>query len=145
MTHETALGPLDFVLVEFPQNADMAPVAAELAAVLDRGIVRLFDVAAVFKDDTGMVSRVDIDDEGSVVTGFEAFAGAASGLFDVSDLDQAGEVLEPGMFGLLIAVENTWAGGMVAALAEAQGRVVASERIPAQALLDALEDSESTS
>ncbi|MGB3187666.1 MAG: DUF6325 family protein [Ornithinimicrobium sp.] len=139
MTHETALGPLDFVLVEFPQNAEMTPVAAELAAVLDRGIVRLFDVAAVLKDDTGSVSRVELDDEGSGLSGFEAFAGAASGLFDESDLYKAGEILEQGMFGLLIAVENTWAGGMVTALAEAEGRVVASERIPAQELLDALD------
>lgn len=143
MTHGAALGPLDFFLIEFPERATTSPVATELSAVLDRGLIRLFDVAAVRKDDAGRVARVGISDAASRLDGFEAFAGAESGLFDDSDLDQAGEVLEPGMTGLLIAIENTWASGLVAAVDAAGGRVAASERIPAQLLLDVLDAAES--
>ncbi|NYF99273.1 DUF6325 family protein [Janibacter cremeus] len=143
MTHGTALGPLDFFLIEFPEHATTSPVATELAAVLDRGLIRLFDVAAVRKDDTGRATRVGVSDAAPGLDGFEAFAGAESGLFDSSDLDQAGEALEPGMTGLLIAIENTWASGFVAAVDAAGGRVAASERIPAQLLLDALDAAES--
>lgn len=142
MTNDAAPGPLDVLLVEFPAHAVTEPVAAELAAVLDSGVVRLFDIAAVCKDDSGRTTRVDVGDGAPGLGGFEAFAGAASGLFDDSDVDQAGEVLEPGTSGLLIAIENTWASGVVGAVARAEGQVVASERIPAQELLDALDATE---
>lgn len=139
MSDDTALGPLDFILVEFPDGASTAPVAAALAAVLDRGIVRLFDIAAVRKEADGTVTRLGPADGASDLGAFAALAGAESGLFDSSDVAQAGEVLEPGTSGLMLAFENTWAGGFVAAAHAAGGRVVASERIPAQVLLDALD------
>lgn len=139
MPEDTALGPLDFIVLEFPEGAATAPVAAALGGVLDRGIVRLFDIAAVRKDADGTVSHVDLAEGAPGLNAFAAFAGAQSGLFDDSDVDQAGEVLEPGMFGLVVAFENTWASGFVSAAHAAGGRVVASERIPAQTLLDALD------
>ncbi|WP_338748134.1 DUF6325 family protein [Janibacter alittae] len=127
MTQETALGPLDFFLIEFPEHAATSHVATELSAVLDRGLIRLLDVAAVRKDDSGRATRADLSEVNPGLNGFEAFAGAQSGLFDTSDLDQAGEALAPGMSGLLIAIENTWAGGLVTAVDAAGGRVAASE------------------
>lgn len=138
MTDDRALGPLDFILIEFPDTASTAPVAAELAAILDRGIVRLFDIAAVRRENDA-VRRVDLASGGPSLDAFAALAGAQSGLFDDSDIMQAGEVLESGMSGLMLAFENTWASGFVAAAHAAGGRVVAADRIPAQALLDALD------
>lgn len=139
MSDDTALGPLDFILIEFPDDASTAPVAAALADILDRGIVRLFDVAAVRKDRDERVMRVDLAAGAPGLDAFAAFAGAQSGLFDADDIDEAGAALWPGMVGLMLAFENTWAGDFVTAAHAAGGQVIASERIPAQALLDALD------
>lgn len=141
MSDDTALGPLDFVLIEFPDGVSTTPVATALTEVLDRGIVRLFDIAAVRRMGEA-TTRVDLARGTHGLDGFAAFAGAESGLFDASDIDLAGEALEPGTTGLMLAFENTWAGGFVAAAHAAGGRVVAADRIPAQALLDALDEIE---
>lgn len=143
MSDDTALGPLDFIVIEFPEGASTAPVAAALADVLDRGIVRLFDVAAVRKDTAEVVSRIELSEDAPELSAFAAFAGAQSGLFDSSDVEEAGAILDPGMCGLLLAFENSWASAFVTAAFAAGGQVVASERIPAQALLDALDVVES--
>jgi hypothetical protein len=76
-------------------------------------------------------------------TGFEAFAGAQSGLFDDEDVRLAADVLDPDTSALLIAFENAWASPFVTAAHAAGGQVVASERIPAQVLIEALEAVES--
>ena len=139
MSDDTALGPLDFILIEFPEDASTAPVAAALGDVLDRGIVRLFDVAAVHKAADGSPVRIALADGAPGLAPFAGFAGAESGLFGPDDIEQVAEALEPRTSGLMLAFENSWAGAFVTAAHTAGGRVVASERIPAQALLDVLD------
>lgn len=139
MPDDTALGPVDYILLEFPDGAPISPVAAALASLLDRGIVRLFDIAAIHKDTDSNLTHVDLAQGAPGLDAFAAFAGAQSGLFDSSDVDLAGEVLDAGMSGLMLAFENSWAGEFVTAAHTAGGRVVASDRIQAQTLLDALD------
>ena len=71
--------------------------------------------------------------------GFAAFAGATSGLLDDDDIAEAASVLEPGTSAVLLVYENAWASPFVTAAHAAGGRLVASERIPAQTLLDVLD------
>jgi hypothetical protein len=143
MAEEAMPGPVDFVLIEFPTGASTTPTAEALAGLLDAGVVRLYDVVLIRKSADGRSDRVDLsgplDGAGS---GFEAFAGAQSGLFDDQDVAQAAQALEPGTAALLIAYENAWAVPFVTAAHGAGGQLVASERIPAQALIDALEAAE---
>ncbi len=144
MADQTFPGPIDFILIEFPQDASTSAVADALTAILERDIVHLYDIAAVRKDADGDVTRVDLDHAASTLEGFAAFAGAQSGLFDAQDISDAGAILDAGMSGLLLAYENSWASGFVGAAHSAGGRVIASERIPAQVLVDALESLEAS-
>lgn len=139
MPVDTALGPLDYILLEFPEGASTSPVAAALAALLDLGIIRLFDIAAIRKDGDSQVQPVDLAEGAPALDAFAPFAGARSGLLNSSDIALAGEALDPGMSGLMLVFENSWAGGFVTAAHNAGGRVVASDRIPAQTLLDVLD------
>ena len=143
MADQALPGPVDFVLIEFPAEAVTAATAEALADLLDSGVVRLYDIALIRKGADGHSEHVDLggplDGAGSE---FEAFAGAQSGLFDAEDIARAADALEPDATALLIAYENAWAVPFVTAAHEAGGEVVASQRIPAQVLIDALEAAE---
>jgi hypothetical protein len=145
MTDETVPGPVDFVLVEFPDGADMADVVDALGALVSSGIVRLYDIALVRQVD-GEARRLDLADPGGTgLQGLGAFAGAQSGLFDDEDLALAAETIDEATTGLLVAYENAWAIPFVDATVRAGGALVASQRIPAQVLIDAVDGLEAVS
>lgn len=140
MTDNDVPGPIDFVLIEFPGDNLTGEAGAALLDLVDRGIVRAFDILIARKDADGTFSGVDIADltaEG--LGGFAAFAGARSGLLGDDDLARAAEAMAPGTMAALIVYENTWAIPFVAAAQRAGGQLIASERIPAQAIIDALD------
>ena len=140
MTDNDVPGPIDFVLIEFPGDNLTGEAGAALLDLVDRGIVRVFDILIARKDADGTFSGVDIADltaEG--LGGFAAFAGARSGLLGDDDLARAAGAMTPGTMAALIVYENTWAIPFVAAAHRAGGQLIASERIPAQAIIDALD------
>jgi len=142
MAVEAVPGPFDFVLVEFPSGAPTRATAEALTELVDAGVVRLYDIVLIRKTGDGRSDRVDLGSD-AAGSGFEALAGAQSGLFDDPDITQAGEALEPDTTALLIAYENAWAVPFVAAAHAAGGQLVASERIPADVLIDVLDAAES--
>jgi hypothetical protein len=73
------------------------------------------------------------------VEAFAEFEGASSGLLSDEDTDEAGSALEPGTSAALLVYENRWAGPFASALRRSGGQLVASGRIPIQAMLAALD------
>ncbi len=73
------------------------------------------------------------------------FEGASSGLLDDEDIAQAGGVLEPGNSAAVLVYENTWAAPLAVALRRGGAQMVASGRIPVQALLAAVDAAEAGS
>lgn len=141
MNDADVLGPVDYLVVEFP--ADRPPDGSALPLLYDlvsRGIIRVLDLAFVRKDTDGSVSGIDISDvglEGDIdVT---LFAEAATGLLDDGDLGEAGAALEPGCSAAILVYENTWAAPFAAALRRNGAQLVASGRIPVQSMLASLE------
>lgn len=140
MSETATHGPIDFLLLEFPGDRVTGAAADALMDLVDLGIVRVYDLVIVRKDDDGTFSGVDVSDLSAAhVGGFTAFAGARSGLLDDDDLRQAADALKPGTIAALIVYENTWAIPFVAATRDAGGQVVAGARIPAQDVMDALD------
>jgi hypothetical protein len=138
-------GPIDFVLLEFPDQEPTGEVAGALMGLSDAGIIRIYDILAVRKAADGAVSGFEVSQlggEGDVT--FAAFAGARSGLLGDDDIDLAGEVMQPGTIAALIVYENSWAIPFVDAAMKAGGQLVASTRIPAQDVMDALDALETT-
>lgn len=140
MTDETVTGPIDFVLLEFPADADTSSAARAIEELVVQDIVRIFDIMVIRKQLDGSVTQVDLTEiavDGAV--GFLAFAGASSGLLGDDDLTEAAAALEPGTAAALIVFENTWARGFIRAALDAGGQVVASARIPADDVMAALD------
>jgi|1186.fasta_scaffold189160_1 hypothetical protein len=140
------MGPVDYMVVEFPGNRMTGEGLPLLIDLVDRGIIRILDFAFVMKELDGSIHAIAISDfDGDGQLDLAAFEGASSGLLDESDLDEAGGVLEPGSSAGVLVYENTWAAPFAVALRRGGGQLVASGRIPVQALLaavDALDDSE---
>jgi hypothetical protein len=117
-----------------------------LLDLVERGIIRVLDVLFVMKEDDGTVvgfEASDLTDKG--VGDFHVFEGASSGLLGEEDAQQAADAVEPGSGAVLIMYENRWAAPFIAAVRRNGGVPVAFERIPVQAMLDALDTAEAAS
>jgi hypothetical protein len=148
MTTAEVHGPVDFLLLEFPDDRLTGRAAEELLTLVDRGIVDVFDVVIVGKDKAGDTYGVDLSQVAAEVAaeqlgGFADLAWARSGLLTEEDMEQAAAAMEPGRLAALIVYENTWAKPFVAAARESGGELVAGARLPAQDVMDALEAMES--
>ncbi|MFJ7156488.1 DUF6325 family protein [Streptomyces sp. NPDC101118] len=137
------LGPVDYVVVEFPGNRMTGEGLPILVDLVDRGIIRIFDFVFVRKDLDGTVTAVELQDLGGEID-LSVFEGASSGLLDQGDLDEAGSALEPGNSAGIIVYENTWAAPFARALRRGGAQLVAAGRIPVQALLASLDALEET-
>jgi hypothetical protein len=131
-------GPIDFILIEFDGDGLRGETAAALADLLARGVVRLYDLVAMRREDDGSVTVLELADD-AALGGLGAFGGARSGLLDDGDLAEAAAALEPGRTAVLIMFENTWAAPFIAAALREGGTPVASARIPATDVIAALD------
>ena len=137
------MGPIDYLVVEFPGSRMTGEGLPLLVDLVDRGIIRILDLVFVKKELDGSVRGMaiaDLDKDGKL--DLAVFEGASSGLLDQEDLDQAGGVLEPGSSAGLLVYENRWAAPFARELRRGGGQLVASGRIPVQAVLAALDAAE---
>ena len=137
------MGPVDYVLIEFPDGQPQGQAAPLLLDLVDRGIIRILDLMFITKDEDGTISGLEISDLDSQGAGeFTVFEGASSGLLSDEDRDDAANAMAPGTAAALIVFENRWAAPFARAVRKAGGQLVAFGRIPVQALLASLEAAE---
>ncbi len=144
MADDNELGPVDYLVVEFPGNKMTGEGFPILLDLVDRGIIHILDLVFVSKDADGemtIINVADFDGDGSL--DLAVFDGASSGLLDSDDIADAGSVLEPNSSAGILLYENTWAAPFVAALRRGGAELVASGRIPADSLVSSLEGAES--
>jgi len=145
MTNEIELGPVDYIVVEFPGNKMTGEGLPLLVDLVERGIIRILDLVFIRKDLDGTVAAFEIADfDGDGRLDLAVFEGASSGLIGEDDMSQAGEVIEAGSSAGILLYENRWAGPFIGALRRGGAEVVASGRIPANDLIDAIESAETT-
>ncbi|MBN8866456.1 MAG: hypothetical protein J0H98_02780 [Solirubrobacterales bacterium] len=138
-TQETEMGPIDFILVEWPGRQPTGEAIPHLIDLVERGLIRVLDLAFVAKEEDGSVTRIEFAEVAERVAEFSYFHGAASGLVGEDDLVEAAAALEPGTAAALLIFENAWAGPFAGAVRRSGGQLVASGRIPVQDLLDTLD------
>lgn len=146
MSVETdSMGPVDYLVVEFPDAQVAGDVAPRLVDLVDRGVVRILDLVFLRKESDGSVIALelaDVDRDGAL--DLRVLEGAASGIVGRDELDDAAAVLEPGSAAAILVYENLWAIPFASALRRAGAELVASGRIPMAALLDALDSVDAT-
>ena len=136
------IGPIDYLVIEWPDRQPNGEAAPLLLDLVDRGVIRIIDIALMAKDDDGTVGAMDFADL-DPESGFSEFLGATSGVLGQDDLEEAARALEPGTAAAVLVFENRWAAPFASAVRRSGGQLVASGRIPVQSMiaaLDALDD-----
>ena len=137
------MGPIDYLVLEFPGNRMTGEAFPLLVDLVDRGIVRILDLVFVRKEIDGSVVGLELTDlNGDGELDLSVFAGVSSGLVGDDDIRDAGNVLEPGSSAGILVYENLWAAPFASAVRRSGGQLVASGRIPVQAVLAALDADE---
>jgi hypothetical protein len=131
------LGPVDYIVVEFP--ADRAnfsgEMASELSKLVERGAVRVLDLLFVKKEPDGSVEGFESHEfDDSELGEIRALEAELAMLLAEEDIESIGAALEPGSIAAVLVWENTWAAPFAAAVRRSGGQLVASGRIPIQAL-----------
>jgi hypothetical protein len=137
------MGPVDYLVIEFPSTptGENLPLLVDL---VDRGIVRILDLVLVKREFDGSMSLLALADaDGDGEWDYSVFEGVSAGVLGQDDIDEAGQALEPGHSAVILVYENTWAAPLAVALRRSGAQMVAGGRIPIQALLAALDATES--
>lgn len=136
------MGPIDYLVIEWPGRQPSGQVAPVIVDLVEKGIIRVLDLAFIVKRDDGSIGGLEISEVADEVGELKVFEGASSGLLSDDDTAAAAEALEPGTSAALLLYANTWAAPVAAAIRESGGQLVATGRIPEAEFLEALEEVE---
>jgi len=137
-----SIGPVEYLILGFPDNKFTGQIVPELAKLIDSGLVRIIDLTFISKDAVGDVEVIQHD----VVEELAAFAGLdaeVGGILTDEDITYAALSLEPNSSAALLIWEDTWAGPFAAAVRDANGVILEGARIPREVIeqaIDALAD-----
>jgi len=137
------LGPVDWIVVEFPGRKFKGEIAPALADLVRRGIVRVLDLLLIRKDQDGSLDFYELSDlDESEIGSLRTYETELATLLSEEDVVSVAAAVEPGSTAALLVWENSWAAPFASAVRRAGGQLAASGRIPIQALLAAIEADE---
>ena len=134
------LGPVDYIVVEFPGSKFNGEIAPALKDLVDRGVIRVLDIVILQKDDKGALEVAELSDlDESEVGSIRAYETELAMLLSEDDVIAVAEAIEPGTTAAVLVWENKWAVPFATAVRHSGGQLVASGCIPIQAIAAALE------
>ncbi|MGZ4316989.1 MAG: DUF6325 family protein [Gaiellaceae bacterium] len=136
------LGPVDWIVVEFPGSRFDGTIMPILVDLEERSIIRVLDLVVLKKDEDGSLETFEVSDlHESEIGGLRDDERQLAMLLSEDDVLNVAAAVEPGSAAALLVWENRWAAPFASAVRKADGQLVASGRIPVQALLAAIEAS----
>jgi len=143
LTTETTLqelGPVDYLVVEFPagQQNFTGEAAEELARLSESGVIRVLDLLILAKNEDGSVDALEIDDI-PAVDQIRALEADIAEILAAEDVEMLAEAMEPGSVAGVLVFENRWAAPFANATRRAGGQLIANGRIPIQAIVASIE------
>jgi len=139
-----ALGPISYLIVEFPGSQMTGEGFPILLDLVDRGVIRILDLTFVKRNSDGSIEAIelqDVDSDGQFDVAI--FEGVSSGLLDESDLEDAKAAIAPGSSAGILIFENRWAAPFTAALRRGKAQLVAAGYIPQDDIVAALDATDS--
>jgi Family of unknown function (DUF6325) len=137
------LGPIDYLVVEFPagQSNFTGEAAEQLIKLHDSGTIRVMDLLILAKDQDGSVDATELSDLDDT-DGFAVIEAQLAETLSEEDVLRLAETMSPGSVAAALIYENLWAAPFGAAVRHAGGQLIASGRIPIQAMIAAVEADE---
>jgi Family of unknown function (DUF6325) len=140
-----SLGPVDYLVVEFPAGAGnfTGEMTDELLALVDSETIRVIDVLILTKSEDGTVDATelsDIDELGPL----QAVEAQLAEFLAEEDVAHLAAAMDPGSTAGVLIWENLWAAPFASAARRSGGQLIASGRIPIQAIIASIEADETT-
>ena len=134
------LGPVDYLIIEFPADAQnfTGEMAAELVRLSDAGTIRVLDVLLIQKNDDGSIDALELD-EAPGLDDLRALEADLAEILAADDVVHLAAAMDPGTVAAVLVWENTWAAPFGSAARRAGGQLVATGRIPIQAIAASME------
>lgn len=124
-------GPIELVVLGFEGNRFTGDITPALLDLVDRGVVRIIDIAVIIKGADGIAAIFEAQElSEDVAAALIKLTGSVSGLLSEADLDEIAEDLDPDTTVAAILLEHLWATEFATAVRSAGGRLIMSERIP---------------
>ena len=138
-----ALGPVDYVIVEFPAGASnfTGEMAKELLALVDAGTIRVIDVLILSKGVDGVVEAMELSDIEELGP-LQAVEAQLAELLAAEDVEHLAAAMDPGSTAGVLIWENLWATPFASAARRSGGQLIATGRIPIQAIIASIEADE---
>jgi hypothetical protein len=137
------LGPVDYLVVEFPGSKFNGEIAPTLVDLVDRGLIRVLDLILIMKEQDGSFDAVELNDfEAGALGELHRFEAEIAELLSADDIENVAAALEPGSTAGVLVYENLWAAPFASAVRRCGGQLVANGRIPVQALIASFEADE---
>jgi hypothetical protein len=133
------MGPVDYLVVEFPAGHSTfnGEMATELSRLSDEGIIRILDLLVLQKADDGSVEGFEVDDFD--MDDLRALESEIAEILAAEDVEHLAAAMEPGSVAGVVVWENLWAAPFASAARRAGGQLVATGRIPIQAIAASLD------
>ena len=143
MTPLDELGPVDYLVVEFPAGKSnfTGEMASELVALVESGTIRLIDVLILAKDEDGTVESMELSDVGELGE-LQAVEAQLAELLAEEDVVHLAAAMEPGSTAGVLIWENLWAARFASAARRSGGQLIATGRIPIQSIIASIEADE---
>jgi uncharacterized protein DUF6325 len=143
ITQVDELGPVDYIVVEFPGSKFSGEIAPALRDLVERGLVRVLDLLVLKKDEDGTIEAFELSDLDHTEIGeLRSHERELAMLLSEDDVKAVAAAVEPGSTAGVLVWENSWAAPFASAVRHSGGQLVASGRIPIQALVAAMEADE---
>jgi hypothetical protein len=139
------LGPIDYVVVEFPAGASnfTGEMAAELVTLVESGTIRLIDILILTKNEDGTIDAMELSDIEELGE-LQALEAQLADLLAEEDVEHLAASMDPGSTAGVLIWENLWAAPFGAAARRSGGQLIATGRIPIQAIIASIEADEAT-
>jgi len=137
------LGPVDWIVVEFPGSRFNGEIAPALQDLVERELIRVLDLVVLKKEPDGSLEAFELSDlEEAEIGELRSYESQLAMLLSEEDVTAVAAAIEPGSSAAVLVWENSWAAPFASAVRRSGGQLVTSGRIPIQALLAAIEADE---
>lgn len=124
------MGPVEYLVVEFPGNKFSGEIVPALIELVANETIHIIDLLFIKKDADGNITTFELSTlEDEEAAPFEDLDGDIEGLLSEEDILAEAALLLPDSSGAILVYESLWAERLATAARNADGRIVDSGRI----------------